>query len=241
MLPRLKLHSDVDVLKHSPLVRGMVLSLRYADEHGGIGLTKSRAVNRRFVHWAADQFEWPGYTAAELFEMNKALNEIDMPPLWPVHDLLLYWRLLRRSKGTLVATKKGRELAQMPDAFFDLVAPDYLYHCVHDERVEARGGPLGNWDIFLNVINVEARAGCTLAHLLKTLYGWEEKDRYDPEHSEMRFALKFCIVRPLCWLGLLWEEREGLRIWDDGTYYKTPLWHAALKLETDGQATLHLV
>ena len=121
------------------------------------------------------------------------------------------------------------------------MAPDYLYHSIHDERIEARGGPLGNWDIFLNVINVEARTGCTLAHLLKTLYGWEEKDGFDPEHSNVRFAFKFCVIRPLCWLGLLWEDRESLNLWEDGTYYKTPLWQAALKLDTDGQAALRLV
>ena len=57
----------------------------------------------------------------------------------------------------------------------------------------------------------------------------------------MRFALKFCVLQPLCWLDLLWEDREGLNLWEDGTYYKTPLWKAALKLETDGQAALRLV
>ena len=241
MLPTVKLHSDADVLKHSPLVRGMTLALRYANETGGIGLTQSGAFNRKFVHWAAEHFEWPDFTATELFEMNKVLDEYKMPPLFPVHGLLRHLKLLRRYKGKLVATKKGREMAEASDVFFDLTAPVYLYRFIHDERIEARGGPLGNWDIFLNVINVEARAGCTLAHLLKTLYGWEEKDRYDPEHSDMRFALKFCVLQPLCWLGLLWEDREGLRIWDDGTFYKTPLWHAALKLETDGQAALRLV
>ena len=241
MLPLLKLHDDVDVLKHSPLVRGMIFTLRFADENGGIGLTQSGAMNRKFVHWAADRFDWPGYTAAELFEINKVLNEHDMQPLWPVHDLLRYLKLLRQYKGKLVATKKGGALAEEPRAFFDLVAPDYLYHSIHDERIEARGGPLGNWDIFLNVINVEARTGCTLAHLLKTLYGWEEKDGFDPEHSNVRFAFKFCVIRPLCWLGLLWEDRESLNLWEDGTYYKTPLWQAALKLDTDGQAALRLV
>ena len=64
MLPLLKLRDDVDVLKHSPLVRGMIFTLRFADENGGIGLTQSGAMNRKFVHWAADQFDWPGYVAA---------------------------------------------------------------------------------------------------------------------------------------------------------------------------------
>ena len=173
--------------------------------------------------------------------MNKVLDEHKMPPLFPVHGLLRHLKLLRRDKGKLIATKKGREMVGASDAFFNLTAPVFLYQFIHDERTEARGGPLGNWDIFLNVINVEARAGCTLAHLLNTLYGWEAQDRYDPEYSDIRFALKFCVLQPLGWLGLLWEDRMGLNIWDDGTFYKTPLWNAALKLETDGQAALRLV
>jgi hypothetical protein len=76
---------------------------------------------------------------------------------------------------------------------------------------------------------------------MKTLYGWDDVDRYDPAYSDARFALSFCVVRPLCWLGLLWEDRTGLGFFDDGTFYKTPLWAASLKLETDGQATLRLV
>lgn len=60
MDPTLKLHTDVDVLKHSPMLRGMFLTLDYAEEHGGIGLTKSDAMNRKFVHWAAAAFNWPG-------------------------------------------------------------------------------------------------------------------------------------------------------------------------------------
>lgn len=45
MDPTLKLHTDVDVFKHSLVLRGMALTLEYADEHGGIGLTKSDAMN----------------------------------------------------------------------------------------------------------------------------------------------------------------------------------------------------
>jgi hypothetical protein len=35
MDPTLKLHANVDVMEHSPLLRGLVLTLRYAEEHGG--------------------------------------------------------------------------------------------------------------------------------------------------------------------------------------------------------------
>jgi hypothetical protein len=201
MEPELVLRRDIDPVAHSPLVRGLVLSMSYADAHGAIGLTQSGAMNRKFVHWAADRFDWPGHSRDELFAMNKVLNEIDMPPLWPVHDLLLHLKLMRRYKGTLRLTKRGRALMERPGALFDLAAPLYLYRYVHDDRAQERGGVLGNWRVFLNVINIEARTGCTTAHLMKALYGWAEDDRYAPEYQEIRFSLKSCVIRPLCWLG----------------------------------------
>ena len=67
---------------------------------------------------------------------------------------------------------------------------------------------------------------------MKTLYGWESDARADPDYQKTRFALKFCIIRPLCWLGLLWEDWEGPGFFDEGTFYKTPLWTAALSLES---------
>ena len=56
MQPDLMLREPIDVLEHSPLIRGLHLSLQYACEHGEIGLTKSLATNRKFVHWAANAF-----------------------------------------------------------------------------------------------------------------------------------------------------------------------------------------
>ncbi|EJC72181.1 hypothetical protein Rleg10DRAFT_0586, partial [Rhizobium leguminosarum bv. trifolii WSM2012] len=84
MLPEIKLQGDVDVAALSPLVRGMLLSVAYADGEGGIGLTATGAMNRKFVHWAAVNFLWPDFTAKDLYSMNKVLNESDMPPLWVV-------------------------------------------------------------------------------------------------------------------------------------------------------------
>ena len=241
MEPELVLRREIDVVAQSPLLRGLVLALSYAEENDGIGLTKSGAMNRRFVHWAAETFAWPGYTAEDLFVVNKVLNEVDMPPLWPVRDLLLHLKLLRRYKGTLRLTRRGRDLMACPGALFDLAAPIYLYRYVHDDRAQDDGGVLGNWGVFLNVINIEARTGCTTAQLMKTFYGWNSDDRADPDYQKTRFALKFCIIRPLCWLGLLWEDRQGLGFFDEGTYYKTPLWTAALSLEFDAQAGLRLI
>lgn len=80
MLPEINLQGDVDVAALSPLLRGMLLSVAYADGEGGIGLTATGAMNLKFVHWAAVHFLWPGFTAEDLYSMNKVLNESDMPP-----------------------------------------------------------------------------------------------------------------------------------------------------------------
>ncbi|HEU4985537.1 MAG TPA: hypothetical protein VFT89_00585, partial [Rhizobiaceae bacterium] len=119
MLPEIELIADVDVVAMSPLVRGMVMTISYADTEGGIGLTASGAMNRKFVHWAAGHFDWPGYTSDDLYSVNKVLNEADMPPLLVVRDMLKHLRLLRRRKDVLVPTRRGREFVARPRAFFD--------------------------------------------------------------------------------------------------------------------------
>ena len=44
----------------SPLLRAGLLTLRYAQENGAIGLTKTMAFKHVFVHWAVENFAWPG-------------------------------------------------------------------------------------------------------------------------------------------------------------------------------------
>ena len=170
MLPEIKLHSDVDVAALSPLLRGMLLSVTYAGREGGIGLTATGARNRKFVHLAAVHFLWPGFTAQDLYSMNKVLNESDMPPLWVVCDMTRHLKLLRRKKNVLLPTKRGREFLLNPNAFFDLIATDYLYSYVHEtERVEEVRARLRWWRMFLNVLNIKARGGCTPLQSVKIL------------------------------------------------------------------------
>jgi len=68
------LPDDHPDLAHSPLLRAALLTLRYAQEHGAIGLTKSNAFKRVFVHWAVEAFNWPGKSAEEMFRYNKVIN-----------------------------------------------------------------------------------------------------------------------------------------------------------------------
>jgi len=51
------------------------------------------------------------------------------------------------------------------------------------------------------------------------------------------------VLRPLCWAGLLQQERGTASYrFEKAMFMKTPLWRATLRLETDGivgRAALH--
>ncbi len=87
------LADDNPDLAHSPLLRGALLTLHYAQEHGSIGLTQTKAFKRTFVHWAVENFDWPGKSAEEMFRYNKVINEFEFPPLELLHFLLVSLRL----------------------------------------------------------------------------------------------------------------------------------------------------
>jgi hypothetical protein len=57
---RLNTPADDDTgLDQSRLLHALRKTIGYADEHGGNGLTQTKAFNRKFSHWAADNFDWP--------------------------------------------------------------------------------------------------------------------------------------------------------------------------------------
>ena len=80
-------------LAHSPLLRAALLTLRYAQDDGAIGLTKTKAFKRVFVHWAVENFGWPGKSAEQMFLYSKVINEFEFPPLEFLHYLLITLRL----------------------------------------------------------------------------------------------------------------------------------------------------
>ena len=106
------LSDDHPDLAHSPLLCAALLTLQYAQDHGAIGLTKTKAFKRVFVHWAVEQFDWPGRSAEEMFRYNKVINEYEFPPLEVLHYLLITLRLGRHFKGEFRLTERGTELAQ---------------------------------------------------------------------------------------------------------------------------------
>ncbi|WP_247743266.1 hypothetical protein [Phaeobacter italicus] len=87
------------VLDQSRLLQAMELAFAYADTHGGIGLTQTKAFNRKFTHWMAEHSPWPDYKAEELLRLSKVLNEWDVAPAMVVHDLMILMKLGRHVKG----------------------------------------------------------------------------------------------------------------------------------------------
>ena len=225
------LADDHPDLAQSPLLRGALLTLQYVQENGSIGLTKTKAFKRVFVHWAVEHFDWPGKSSEEMFSYNKVINEYEFPPLEVLHFLLISLRLGRHFKGEFRLTKRGAELANAPGRLFAELIPYFVLRIDHASYARFEDRLFGKWDVWMNVINVEADHGTTEAALFEAFYD-EPEDWHTAGWREMA-AFSSCVLRPLKWAGLLTEIRE------DGPgkhvchVFKTPLWRSALKLDTD--------
>lgn len=214
------------------MLRAALLTLRYVQDHGAIGLTKTKAFKRVFVHWAVEHFEWPGKCAEEMFRYSKVINEYEFLPLEVLHHALITLRLGRHFKDEFRLTKRGAELAQAPALLFTELIPFFVLKIDHASYARFEERPLGRWDVWMNVINIEADHGTTERALFAAFYG-QDHDWDNAGWWEMA-AFSSCVLRPLEWAGLLVqtrEEREGKHIHH---VFKTPLWRSALKLNTDG-------
>lgn len=219
-------------LANALILKATLLTFDYIEQHGPIGLTATKALKRYFVQWAAEAFAWPNYTAAELYAVNKVLNEADFPPLSVLHDVLLAAKLARHYKDTMRMTAKAKLLREKPGELWEVLATTLLYTIDHRQYTGFDDAIIGNWDVFLNVINVEADHAVSEERLFKLLFGSTETDIWIADY---RLASTFYlnILRPLCWVGLLAEHEVGEGFSKRAVYTKTSLWPAALKLGTD--------
>lgn len=225
------LPDDHPDLAHSPLLRGALLTLQYAQQHGAIGLTQTKAFKRVFVHRAVENFDWPGSSAEEMFRYHKVINEYEFPPLEVLHQLLITLRLGRHFKGEFRLTKRGAELAQSAGRLFAELIPFFVLRIDHASYARFNERLLGKWDVWINVINIEADHGTTEAALFEAFYA-EPKDWHTAGWREMA-AFSSCVLQPLEWAGLLTETRDESQGTHVSHIAKTPLWCRALKLDTD--------
>lgn len=220
-------------LAHSPMLRAALLTLQYTREHEAIGLTKTMAFKRVFVHWAVEHFGWPGSNSEEMFRYNKVINEYEFPPLELLHFLLIKLRLARHFKGQFRLTKRGAELSEAPGRLFTELVPFFVLEIDHAAYSRFEEAPFGTWDVWMNVINVEADHGTTEKALFGACYG----DGADWDNNGWREMAAFssCVLIPLEWAGLLILTDDDLAGKKVHHVFKTPLWRSALKLDTDAQ------
>ncbi len=230
-----RLASNDPVLDGSKLLDAVYRTIEYAEANDGIGLTKSGAFNRKFCYWAAEHFPWVEYSAFELLRFQKTLNEQDVRPVIVIHHLLSGMKLGRHVRDRFRFKKNAFQQARDRGAFFEQIAKYYLFQSDHTILQRRQFVAPGNWDLFLNVINVEAHHGTTHDHILKTLYGYSEEERYSDEYWDYSSFIHLHILLPLYWIGFLQKTPELERFDDDVDviYSKTPLWHSCLKLDTD--------
>ena len=189
------------VLTYSPILRAYLAIAQYISEHDAIGLMKSGAWNRRFIEWAVAEINFPGWTADDLYAVNKVLNEYHVAPLEYLHALMDGLKWGRKYKGTYRLSRAGQALAKDPETAFAAVVPAYLFRFNHADGICNGEAPMGNWDIFLIVLNLELRDGITAGQLTEVLYGDST-----PGWGGPASRLTVAVLRPLCWAGLLRRE-----------------------------------
>ncbi|WP_170425239.1 hypothetical protein [Ruegeria arenilitoris] len=230
-------------LGDSKLLDAVRKSVGFAQEHGGIGLTKGKAFNRKFTKWAAENFNWPEYSADELLRFQRVLNEEDVKPVFVLHKLMISMKLGRHVKDKWRFNNKAVAFVRTPGALQVALTKGFLFEFDHSRLQRFPFIAAGNWDIWLNVINVDAQSGVSEAALLKTFYGVECVGAGDREFWHHASFLMWYVLNPLCWLGYLVKtELDGRHSASDRTIYvKTPLWKKTFKLDTDNELCPHLV
>lgn len=137
-------------------------------------------------------------------------------------------------------TKLAKGLRARPAALWAHLARHFLIETDHSRYTRHGDRLVGNWDIFLGIINVEAQTAVTEERLCSVLFGGSEAEirRYD---YQLTAAFYIHILCPLCWMGLLEEHRVGKGMERREFFTKTPLWHAALTLSPDEEPKAPIV
>ena len=235
--------TDIDetfLTSTSPLFRGANHILRHLQRTGPIGLTKTGAMKRYFVHEAAKEFDWPGREHEFLFSVNKVLNEQDFMPLECLHVMLKGLGLMRKKADELRITSKGKLALENPIDLFKTVNDGLFNKFNHRPDIEF---PFGKWDVWFNVLNVELHTrGAMTEEDLFALFNGECNYRTNLNEF-MSFSVH--ILQRLEWIGFIEPEHSDTKV-DHRSLKairlrKSNLWRTCLKLETDQMIGLRVV
>ena len=111
-------------------------------------------------------------------------------------------------------------IGNAPFATYSIIKAISARYTRHGDHLAA------NLDILLRVIDREAAAGVTQDQLVSVLFGAN-----DNSDIHLTSIIYIHVLRPLCWLGLLEEQRQGRGLERKRIFVKTPLWAAALLFE----------
>jgi len=227
-----QISADDPVLETSPLVRALdFLAVKFEENPKGIPLTKGLAFKRDLIAEAIAEIQWPDWTQQEIYHGYmpiKVADEQHFLPFCDLHHHLVNLKLVRRYQGKLLPSKTGKTLFSDRFQRFHRLAQYLLFEDPHRLVMREHHGVFGNWDVWLNVMDIESTHGATGKHLTDTFYGVEdEPNEFDPRTS--RFHTH--VLEPLIYCGLLDESRETGRKVTERVYTKTKLWQSYLLLD----------
>ncbi|CUX80031.1 MAG: hypothetical protein HLUCCA05_14500 [Roseibaca calidilacus] len=226
------LPDDDPIMDSSPVLRVLdFLNAQFALNPKGIPLTKSGAFRRVMVAEAITTIQFPDWTEQEIyhgFGKIRVADEHHFEPLWILHSVLRNMRMVRPYLGHLRLTKAGKDLFSDRFRTFDVVTRTLLFKAEKFRSAREYRNLLGNWDVWLNVIDYEARGGIAGRALTEVFYGPADPAQvYDPRMGDLYSG----VLKPLVWSGLLSEDMTDGRKLVDRIYATTPLWSRYLELD----------
>jgi hypothetical protein len=243
---RLATDLSADELQQSAVASSTALLLRRAIAAPGLKLTATGNLARSVVAEMADRFVWPGFDKAEAFRFSKVVNEPDFLPLLFVRQLAEGAGLLRKSKGHLRASPRGRAVLDEPN-LRSLQA--LLFHLTmwHFDLGQFGIGRHGRWP--------QEDVGLVLWSLSVAATDWQSPERLtrlctipirsvlEPGWHSRSMAMEARILRTLHWFGLLDHRKEpidGQRFGERHFYRKTALFDRFLSFDvrTEAQAAI---
>lgn len=119
------------------------------------------------------------------------------PPVGVIHDVLTIAKWGRHTKGLFKPSKSLLTLNESRGQFFVALLEHFLFRDNNDRFSRSDFTAPGNWDIFLNIINVEAQEGLAEAHLVKTLYEFKPTtDSFDRDFQNHKWVSVSNALRP---------------------------------------------
>ena len=230
-------------MAQSAVASNLAIFLRAATAAPGLKLTAAGNLSRSVVAEMIELFNWPNFDKAQLFRLNKVVNEYDFWPLFFIRQLAEAMRFLRKSKGHVRTSPVGR--ASLDEANLSalqaLLFPVTMWHI---DLSDFGRGLHGRWP--------QGDVGVVLWSLSVAASDWQSPERLTrmctiptrsvlaAEWDSSSMMMEARILRTLQWFGLLDHKREavdGQRFGERHFYRKTELFNRFLSFNVKTEAS----